>query len=96
MALNDDVIVEVFEGKPVERSGSFKNDNGEQVEYSTRKQEGKLEARGFAYPYEIRLEKDQAPFAPGRYRMNVAKMLTVNKGAHNIGKYAVLEPLAGK
>jgi len=95
MALNDDVIVEVFPGSVDERSGTFKDDSGEQREYTTRKQAGKLETMGFAYPYEIRLDKGQAPFAPGRYRMVVGKMLTVNKGAHNVSKFPVLEPIKG-
>lgn len=93
MALNDEVIVEVFPGSVDERSGTFKNDAGDSVEYTTRKQLAKLESMGFVYPYDVRLEKGQAPFQPGRYRLNLAKMLTVNKGAHNVSKFPVLEPL---
>lgn len=93
MALNDDVIVEVLDAKLNERSGSFTNVAGEVVDYTTRKQEGKLESRGFVYPYDIRLDKGQPPFAVGRYRMNVAKMIAVNKGVHSISKFPVLEPL---
>jgi hypothetical protein len=92
--MNSDIVVEVLEGQPDERSGTFKNDAGEEIEYSTRKQKARLEAGGFAYPYDVRLEKDQKPFAPGRYRMNPTKMLTVNKGVHGFSKYPVLEPVA--
>lgn len=94
MALSDEVIVEVFPGSVDERSGTFKNDAGEDVQYTTRKQSAKLETLGFVYPYEVRLDKGQAPFPPGRYRLVVAKMLTVNKGAHQVSKFPVLEPLA--
>lgn len=94
MALNDEVIVEVFPGSVDERSGTFKNDDGDEVSYTTRKQSAKLETMGFVYPYDVRLDKGQSPFPAGRYRMNVAKMLTVNKGAHLFSKYPVLEPLA--
>lgn len=94
MALNEEIIVEVFPGSVDERSGTFKDDEGNEREYTTRKQEAKLETMGFAYPYQVRLDKGQAPFAPGRYRMVVGKMLTVNKGAHAVSKFPVLEPLA--
>lgn len=93
MALNEEIIIEVFPGSVDERSGSFKNDAGEDVQYTTRKQAAKLETMGFVYPYEVRLDKGQAAFAPGRYRMVPGKMLTVNKGVHAFSKFAVLEPL---
>lgn len=94
MALNDEIIVEIFPGSVDERSGEFKNDDGELVSYTTRKQGAKLETMGFVYPYDVRLDKGQAPFAPGRYRMVTGKMLTVNKGVHGFSKFAVLEPLS--
>lgn len=89
--MNDQVIVVIPEGDVQERNGSFKNDQGEQVDYSTRKQAARLETGGFAYPYEVRLEKDQPAFKPGRYVMAMHKMLQVNKGVHSIAKYPVLE-----
>lgn len=92
--MNSDIVVEVFPGEVEEREGVFTNDAGDEVKYQTRKQKAKLESGGFAYPYDVRLEKDQKPFAPGRYRMNPAKMLTVNKGVHGFSKYPVLEPAA--
>lgn len=94
MSLNEEIVVEVFPGSVDERSGSFKNDAGEEVQYTTRKQPGKIECMGFVYPYDVRLDKGQAPFSPGRYRMVVGKMLTVNKGAHAFNKFPVLVPLA--
>lgn len=94
MSVNSEVIVEVFPGDVESRGGTFKNDKGEDVQYETHKQAGRLESNGFAYPYDVRLEKGQKPYAPGRYRMNLAAMLTVNKGAHNVSKFPKLEPLA--
>lgn len=91
--MSNDIVVVIEAGDVKERAGSFTNDAGEKVDYETRKQDARLEAGGFAYPYEVRLEKDQKAFAPGRYRMNTAKMLTVNKGVHVFSKYPVLEAL---
>lgn len=91
--MNADVIVEVLPGSVKERKGEFTNDAGDKVAYETRSQDGKLECNGFAYPYTVRLEKDQPEFKPGRYRLSLEKMLTVNKGAHFLAKFPVLEPL---
>lgn len=88
-----DVIVHVFPGKVEERDGDFTNDKGEQVSYSTRKQAARLEVNGFAYPYKVKLEKDQPAYDPGRYRMAVERMLEINKEVHGISKYPILEPL---
>lgn len=89
-----DVIVHVLPGSVDERDGEFKNDQGETVKYSTRKQEARLEANGFAYPYSVRLEKDQRAWPVGAYRLAVEKMIQVNKGAHGFSKFAALEPIA--
>lgn len=87
-------IVTIKDGELTEKSGSFKNDAGENVEYHTRKQPGKLETSdGFVYPYDVKLEKDQKPYAPGRYELLVGEMLTVAKGQHLISKYPVLRAL---
>lgn len=91
--MNSEIVVVIEPGQVKERAGSFKNDAGETVEYKTRKQEARLEAGGYAYPYEVRLEHGQPPFSPGRYRMRPEKMLSVNKGAHSFSKFPVLEPL---
>lgn len=94
--MNSEIVVVVEPGEVKERAYSFVNDAGEKVEGTTLKQDARLESGGYAYPYEVRLEKGQPPFKPGRYVMNVAKMLTVNKGAHQFSKYPVLEPAAAK
>lgn len=94
MSNDRDVIVHVFPGKVDERKGEFTNDKGEKVAYETRAQAARLEVNGFAYPYQVRLEKDQSAYAPGRYRMAVEHMLQVNKERHGISKYPVLEPIA--
>lgn len=93
MRQDRDVIVHVFPGKVDERKGEFTNDKGEKVAYETRAQSGRLEVNGFAYPYQVRLEKDQPAYAPGAYRMALEHMLQVNKERHGISKYPVLEPL---
>lgn len=91
--MNPNAVVEVLEAVSKDREGSFKNDQGEMVDYKTRKQAAKLEVAGFAYPYEVRLEDGQATFPVGRYRLALEKMLKVNNGALSLNKFAVLEPL---
>lgn len=88
-----DVIVEVLPGSINEKEGTFTNDKGEEVKYATRKQSARLESNGFAYPYDVRLEKDQPAFQPGRYRLALERMLQVNKGAHGVSKFPVLVPV---
>lgn len=90
---NGVIVVEVLDGNVQERKGEFTNDKGEAVKFETRKQGAKLEVGGFVYPYEVRLENGQPAFRPGRYRMAVEKMLSVNKGNHSIARFPVLEPL---
>lgn len=94
MSGNTEVIVVVLEDTIDIRGGTFKNDKGDDVTYETRKQSARLETNGFAYPYEVRLEKDQPGYAPGKYRMDLGAMLTVNKGAHGIAKFPKLHAIA--
>jgi hypothetical protein len=82
----------VLDATPKERDGSFKNDKGENIEYSTRKQPARLEIGGFAYPYDVRLEDGQKPFPAGDYVLDLDAMLAVNKGVATISKFAVLRP----
>ena len=49
-----------------------------------------MEAGGFAYPYDVRLEDGQAAWPVGEYVMDTAAMVGINKGVHNFSKYAVL------
>lgn len=93
MAANSEIIVEVVGDKANERKGEFKNDKGETVAFETRKQEARMHVNGFVYPYDVRLENGQKEFAPGRYRLATEKMISVNKGVHNIARYPVLEPV---
>lgn len=72
------------------REGSFQNERGEDVKYATRKQKARLDVQGFAYPYDVRLEKDQKPYAPGEYVLDLAAMVQCNKGSINLSKYPVL------
>lgn len=76
-----------------ERGGTFKDDRGEDREYTTRKQKAKLEAGGFAYPLDLRIEKGQAAYQPGEYELDFEAMVTVNKGVINYSKFHVLRPL---
>lgn len=91
---NGQVFVEVFEGDIKERQGAFKDDNGDMVDYHTRSQEAKLEAGAFSYPFDVRLDKGQAPFKPGRYQLRLDKMLKVNNGKASLSKFPVLEAVA--
>lgn len=76
-----------------ERGGTFKDDEGKDREYTTRKQKAKLEAGGFAYPLDVRLDKGQPAYQPGEYELDVEAMVSVNKGAINYSKFHVLRPL---
>ncbi|KGM56254.1 single-stranded DNA-binding protein [Lysobacter daejeonensis GH1-9] len=88
-----DVIVEVVPGEVKTRGGNFKNDDGDDVAWTKRTQEARLQSNGFIYPYDVRLEEGQPPYPPGRYRLAIEKMLQVNKGAHFFSKFSVLEAL---
>lgn len=87
------IKVTVLDATVNERGGSFKNDAGEQVEFTTRKQKAKLETGGFAYPYDVRLDKGQPPYPEGEYEFDVANMLQVNKGVATLSKFTVLRQL---
>ncbi len=89
----DMVIVEVLEAGVIDKSGEFTNDAGESIKYDKKVQSARLHSMGYVYPFEVRLEKGGKPFAPGRYVLNLAKMVDVNKGNLNFSKYPVLEPL---
>lgn len=91
---SDQVVVEVLDDQVLEKDGSFKNEAGEDVKFQTRKQDARLECGGFAYPYSVRLKDGQKPYPKGRYRMALERMVQVNKGAHSLDKFTVLEPLA--
>lgn len=92
--MNTDIIVTVLDANPIERSGEFDGRDGEKISYTTRKQKAKIEAGGFAYPYDVRIEDGQKPYPVGVYRLDVAAMLAVNKGVASLGKYTVLVPTA--
>jgi hypothetical protein len=76
-----------------ERGGTFKDDEGNNREYTTRKQKAKLEAGGFAYPLDVRLEKGQAAYPAGEYELDLESMVTVNKGSLNFSKFHALKRL---
>jgi len=84
------IKVTVLSATVDERGGSFKNDKGEEVEFTTRKQKAKLETAGFAYPFDVRLDKGQQPFPEGDYELDVAAMAQVNKGVLNLSKFTAL------
>ncbi|EZP47888.1 Helix-destabilizing protein [Stenotrophomonas sp. RIT309] len=87
------IKVTVLKSEIDERGGSFKNDKGEDVAYSTRKQKGKLETDGFAYPFDVRLQDGQPGYPQGEYELDVESMLQVNKGVATLSKYTVLRQL---
>lgn len=63
------------------------------MEYTTRKQKAKLETAGFAYPFDVRLDKGQQPFPEGEYELDVAAMAQVNKGVLSLSKFTALRPV---
>ncbi|MCU1084972.1 G5P family DNA-binding protein [Stenotrophomonas maltophilia] len=87
------IKVTVLDSQINERGGSFTNDRNENVEFTTRKQRGKLEADGFAYPFDVRLDKGQPGYQAGEYELDVPAMLQVNKGVATLSKFTVLRPL---
>lgn len=90
----DNIIkVTVLDSQIDERGGTFKNDRNEDVKYSTRKQKGKLETGGFAYPFDVRLDNGQPAYAVGEYELDVAAMAQVNKGVVTLSKFTVLRQL---
>lgn len=86
--------VTILEADVVERSGTFDGKDGEQINYTTRKQKAKLEAGGFAYPLDVRLEEGQKPYALGEYELDLDNMVSVNKGVINLSKYTALKAKA--
>lgn len=86
--------VTILDAEVAERSGTFDGKDGEQISYTTRKQKAKLEAGGFAYPLDVRLEDGQKPYPLGAYDLDLDSMVTVNKGVINLSKYTVLKAVA--
>ena len=91
--MENKIKVTVLNSAVDERGGTFKNGEGEEIEYTTRKQKAKLETGGFAYPFDVRLDKGQAPFAEGEYELDVAAMAQVNKGVLSLSKFTALRAL---
>jgi len=91
--MNTDVKVTVLESVPVEREGKFDGADGKEIKYSTRKQKAKLEAGGFAYPFDVRLEDGQKPYPVGDYTLDLGAMLQVNKGVASLSKFTSLRPI---
>lgn len=91
--MDNTIKITVLDSQVDERGGSFKNDRNEDVQYSTRKQKAKLETGGFAYPYDVRLDKGQPPYAIGEYELDVTAMAQVNKGVLTLSKFTVLRQL---
>lgn len=92
--MNEQIKVTVLDEQPVERSGEFDGRDGEKISYTTRKQKARLEAGGFAYPFDVRLDDGQRPYPKGDYALDVGAMLAVNKGVATLSKFTALRPLA--
>lgn len=86
------IKVTVIKGTVEEKSGTFKDNDGKDREYTTRKQKAKIEAAGFAYPFDVRLEDGERAYPEGEYLLDVDSMLQVNKGVAVLGKYTKLIP----
>ena len=87
------IKVTVLSAKVIEFSGNFKGRDGEEIEYTTRKQDARMESGGFAYPYDVRLEEGEDAYPLGDYELDVERMIAVNKKTHSLGKYTKLQPL---
>lgn len=85
------IKVTVLSAQVEEREGTFVDDAGKERKYTTRKQKCRIEAGGFAYPYEARLEEGEKGYLPGDYDLDVDSMLQVNKGNIQLGKFAKLK-----
>lgn len=86
------IKVTVLSAQVDERDGTFEGRNGESINYTTRKQKAKLEAGGFAYPFDVRLEDGQRAYPVGEYLLDMPSMISVNRGALNLSKYTALVP----
>jgi len=84
------IKVTVLSAEVDERGGTFKDDEGKDRAYTTRKQKAKLEAGGFAYPFDVRLEVGQQAYAAGDYELDVESMAQVNKGVLSLSKFTAL------
>lgn len=85
--------VHIVDATPIDKEGSFTNDAGDSVSYSTRKQAARVECGGFVYPYELRLDKDQKPYPVGAYQFDWAQTLEFNKKNMGLGKFPRLAPV---
>lgn len=92
--IENTIKVTVLDAQVNERGGNFQNDKGENIEFTTRKQKAKLETGGFAYPYDVRLDKGQPAYPVGEYELDVTAMAQVNKGVLNLSKFTMLRPLS--
>ncbi|MDG4488807.1 single-stranded DNA-binding protein [Xanthomonas vesicatoria] len=86
------IKVTVLSAQVEEREGTFADDAGKERKYTTRKQKCRIEAGGFAYPYDARLEDGEKAYLPGDYDLDVDAMLEVNKGNIQLRKFAKLKP----
>ncbi|AMJ56649.1 MULTISPECIES: single-stranded DNA-binding protein [Stenotrophomonas] len=84
------IKVTILSAEVTERKGTFEDDSGKERAYTTRKQKAKLEAGGFGYPYDVRLEEGQTAYPVGEYVMDTASMIQVNKGTANWSKFPAL------
>lgn len=91
---SNDPKVTILSADVDEREGSFENDRGESISYATRKQKARLEVQGFAYPYDVRLEKGQPPYTQGEYTLDLGAMLQCNKGSISLNKFPILRARA--
>ncbi|MCC8363258.1 single-stranded DNA-binding protein [Lysobacter sp. A6] len=86
-------IVTVLSNQVVTKPWEFVDDQGKTRTGATRTQKAKLEVQGFAYPFVIRLEEEQAAWPVGEYVLDVAAMLQVNKEKAQLSKAHYLVPL---
>ncbi|MDV0438273.1 single-stranded DNA-binding protein [Xanthomonas sacchari] len=84
------IEVTVMDAEVIERGGTFQDDSGKDRSYTTRKQKAKIEMGGFVYPFDVRLEDGQQPYAVGKYELDIESMGQVNKGVLSLSKFTKL------
>lgn len=89
------VIVKVI-GKSEISGGTFKNDDGEAVSWTAKRQPAVLIRGEYREPMNVRLREDQPDYPPGEYMFNLEQMINLKNGAPLLDKFVSLIPLATK
>lgn len=86
------VTVKVL-GPANEEGGNFKNDAGENVAWTAKRQPAVLMRGEFREPMKLRIRNDHPGYAVGEYEFDFAEMLTLSNGVPQLSKFHSLTPL---